>query len=173
MVKNRDKSIASVHFNDEIHYESVSRLLADIEKKYEDGFDVVNVYFSSVGGSGSYAYLLIDYFTENSDRVVLKLFEVLYSAGLWVAMYSKCKKQLLPETQIMLHTATICDGNFKELKMKNGSSTWAVSVLNNCSNVSFLDDVKAHLTEREIKMYKKDIDVYIVDYDRIKKIIGI
>lgn len=170
-MKKRTKSIATVVFNDEITKESIMSIIVDIEKKFDEGFDVVNLYFSSTGGSGSFAQLLIDYLNDNEDRIVLKLYDTLFSAGMWIAKYSKCPKEFLPEITLMIHTSSINNGDFKDLNKKHASSTWGISEINKLSNERLLDEIRQHLLPDEQVLYKKDEDVYIIDQRRIKSIL--
>jgi hypothetical protein len=170
-VDKRDKSIATLTFNEEITKETTEALVAGIEKQYAEGFDYVILYFASIGGDGSFAYLMIDYFNENSDRLELRFFDRLYSAGSWIAKFSSCKKVFLPELVVMIHTSNIADGDFKTIHKKHLSATWGIAELNKQSNITFLDAVKEHLLSNEIRLYKQNKDVYIIDQERIKKML--
>jgi ATP-dependent protease ClpP protease subunit len=169
---DRSISIATVIFDDEITHESITKLISSIEIMFNEGFDKVNLYFSSIGGSGSYAYLLIDYLNDNVDRISLKIFGNIFSAGVWIAKYSKCPKEVLPEIDMMIHKANILDGNFKDLDKISNSSTWAVDQLNKDSNKKFYSEIESFLIDKEKELYLKNDDVYIIDQKRIKKIIA-
>jgi len=169
---DRSISTATVIFDDEITHESITKLISSIEIMWAEGFDKVNLYFSSIGGSGSYAYLLIDYLNDNLDRITLKIFGNIFSAGVYISKYSKCPKEILPEIDMMIHKANILDGNFKDLDKISNSSTWAVDQLNKDSNKKFYSEIESFLIDKEKELYLKNDDVYIIDQKRIKKIIA-
>jgi len=159
-------------FDEKITLKSVRRLMGNLDGLFTAGADQVDLYFTTTGGSGDYSYVLIDYLNKNKDKITLIVFGHIYSAGGWIVKYVQCKKEFLKEITLMIHTANIVNGDFKDVKREHESSTWAVSEHNKQTNESFLAEIKEHLTKEEIELYSNDKDVYIVDQERIKKLLS-
>lgn len=169
---DRTISTAVVIFDDEITQESITKLISSIELMFNEGFDKVNLYFSSIGGMADFGYLLIDYLNDNVDRINLKIFDSIYSSGLDVAIYSKCPKEVLRGTIIMFHKCLMEDGKIREIDRIGWSASWAINESNKIEDNKLLNDLKQYLTSNEIKLFEEGKDVFIIDEKRIKKIIA-
>jgi ATP-dependent protease ClpP protease subunit len=162
---------ATIVFEESIGKKSISKLISKIEIYLATEVDGIDLYFSSIGGEADFAYVLIDFINLNKDKIDLKLYGNIFSAGSWIAKNCKCKKEFLPEIKLMIHTANINDGTFKDINKKHNSSTWAVSESNQKTNLEFINNIKEYLLPEEINLYNNDEDVYIIDQERIKKIL--
>lgn len=163
---------ATIVFDDSINKKSISKLISKIELLIASEVDGVDLYFSSTGGEADYGNVLINYINHNKSKIVLKIFGRIFSCGVYISKYTKCKKEILPEIMMMVHTANIINGDLKDLNKPYITSTWAVGESNKKTNLEFYNDIKQHLTKEEKDLFLKNEDVYIIDQNRIKNIIA-
>ena len=157
-------------FDNKISKKTISKLIGSLELMFTE-YDTVDLYFSSTGGDGFYCWLLIDYVNKNKEKINLVVYGNVFSAGVIFAAVAKCSKQFLPEIVLLIHKANIIDGNFKDIHKAHATSTWAIEKLNQTMNEEFLSHVICNLIPEEVSLYANGEDVYIIDQERIQKIL--
>lgn len=158
-----------LHLSGEVGYKMFDKLVKALNELSIN--DNLAIYFTSEGGLTDSAEAIVDLVNTNSERIGIKFYGEIFSAGMCIFLRTKCQKWCLPDARGMYHFSwqdiTINEGG----KPMNDYDKFCMSEMRKAKEKTLELLKDTNLTPLEHKKIMQGKDVYFSN-DRMLQLIN-